>query len=87
MKNIIIWGIGKRFNRYMRGGYFLSCNILALVDTHKANEVHYGYTVIGPQKVLDIMKNCDAVVITSTSYIEIYKQCLRLNIPKEKIMS
>jgi hypothetical protein len=86
MKNIIIWGVGERLKRYMDRKYFSNCNILALVDTNKVNEICYGFIVLTPERILDRIEICDFVVITTKYYKDIYNKCLNMKILRKKII-
>lgn len=85
-KNIIIWGTGERAQNYMKYDYFGNCHIVAFIDSYKADIHFWGKKVYDPSELPKMLLTADYVVLASQFFCELYDQCLKLKVPKEKII-
>lgn len=83
---IIIWGIGRRTQRYMDFGYFENCTIVAFCDKKKYDTTYYGYKVYKPHQIKNFINEVDFLVISTQLFSEVYKECLDMEIDRNKII-
>lgn len=86
MSNIVVWGAGKRtetcFKRNMWGN---DNKILAIIESSPSSKEQYGYPVIAPEAISELI-DYDYVVINNQYFYEIIPLVLELGIPIEKII-
>ena len=83
---IAFWGVGERLNRYMQFNYFDNCEIVAFIDTYKKEETFYGVQVYAPNILPQIIDTIDYIVVATQYFSEVYSLCMKMHIPKEKII-
>lgn len=86
MKRIIIWGTGRRTDRYMEFDYFEKCDIVAFFDTNKHGVPYYGYTVYEPSQITNFIHDVDYLIISTQDFSIPYCQCVEMRIDREKII-
>lgn len=86
MKKIILWGTGDRTERYIKFGYFDSCDIVAFIDSYKYGKTYFARKVYKPTYLKTIIGDIDYLIISSQYFSEIYRECINMGIPKEKIV-
>ena len=86
MKKVILWGTGDRAKRYMDFNYFENCEIIGFIDTYNYGNLYAGKKVFSPMYLMEVVNDLDYVVIVSQFFSEIYSECIRMQIPKEKIL-
>lgn len=85
-KNIIIWGIGRRTQRYMKFNYFVQCNIVCFCDKYNYGKTFYGYEVYEPNHIEKLMDSVDYLIVSTQWFSEVYQECLDMRIEKSKII-
>lgn len=85
-KNIIIWGTGERAGNYMKYGYFEGCQIIAFVDSYRFGTYFYNKKVHAPSELPGMLKDVDYIVLAVQFFSELYNECIKLQIPREKII-
>lgn len=86
MKKVILWGTGNKAKRYMDFNYFKNCEIIGFIDTYNYGNLYAGKKVFHPMYLTEIIDEIDYVVIVSQFFSEIYSECIRMQLPKEKIL-
>lgn len=84
--NILIWGIGRRTEKYMKFDYFDRCNIKGFVDTYCYGKSYRGYNVYAPNEISQLMKEIDYLIIATHYFSEIYQYCIENDIDRKKII-
>lgn len=85
-KNIIIWGIGRRTQRYMEFNYFEQCNIVCFCDKNNWGKTFYGYEVYEPNHIGKLIDDVDYILLSTQWFSEVYQECLNMGIEKSKIV-
>lgn len=85
MKNILIWGTGKRTREYLEEGLFKNYNIVAIVDTYKKEETYRDIKIINPCDVVNIV-DISYIVITNSYFKEIIKKIKQYGIEESKVV-
>ena len=87
MKKIVIWPAGRRTKKYLRRGYFETCEIIGVVDREKgrAHSSIEGYEIQPLEMLKEMMGDADYLVIAAKDFEPFYSESLRMGIPWEKI--
>lgn len=83
---IIIWGIGRRTERYLKFAYFKTCDIIGFVDTYFPKTCYLSYSVYRPDELIEIIDDIDYLIISTQFFSEIYSKCLEMSIDRKKII-
>ena len=65
MNKLLVWGIGKRADDYMKGGYLKGNCIEGFVDSSCKKEQFYGYPVFKPVEAYELSKSVDYIIIST----------------------
>lgn len=82
----MIWGVGRRTERYMDFGYFDRCEIVKYIDTNKGGTTWNEVEVIFPEQVIQYINDIDYIVISTQFFGDVYAQCCKFKIDVEKLV-
>lgn len=81
MKKILIWGTGKIAEKFMKNQ--CGANVIGFIETKKLKDNYWNKPVYDSNQ---LPKGYDFIVVASSYTMQIYEQCMKLNIDPAKII-
>lgn len=86
MRNLIVWGAGKRASKFFSEKYFEHCRVTAVIDTHKKEDFFRGIPVYTPEQLPDLLETADYLLAAIQNVWEIHQECVKLGIDLKKVL-